>query len=370
MKLDLIQDIEGFRSLKPEWNGLAARSFFDNPFLTFEWYEAWLEVFGNQGEVTIVAVRQEGRLIALAPLFLQRDKTLTFIGYPQNDYAGFIIDRDYPEAAALLASFVGQLKGKWKLAVFDQISEQDDSFELLSKEFQNQGLSFRVEPADKCPAMTLEDPEAARKMYYKRNITSYVNWLKKEGDFRYNIYTDRDEALSRLDDLFNQHIKRWEGTPTPSYFRNPSMTEFYRRVVEKMHPCGWIHFSSLTLDSHFLALYISLEYGNKLYFYKTCFNLDYAKKSPGQVILRYHLDYALSRGIVELDFARGDEGYKDRFANRVRQSRRLIIYPGGWRQKAAQVFYDFRYSKLVDILYRNRYAQQLKDWVLAKRRKR
>lgn len=370
MKIDLIHDMEGFRRLKPDWNNLVARSFFDNPFLTFEWFDAWLDVFGDRGEVAIAAVRNEEKLIALAPLFLQRNKTLTFVGYPQNDYAGFIIDRQFPEAAASLASVIRQLKGKWKRAIFDQISEQDESFALLSQEFQKQGLAIRVEPSDKCPAMTLDDAEAARKMYYKRNITSYVNWFKKEGDFRYNIYVDRDEALARLEDLFSQHIKRWEGTATPSYFRNESMREFYRRLVEKMHAPGWLHFSSLTLDSHFLALYISLEYGKKLYFYKTCFNLDYAKKSPGQVILRYHLDYALSRGIGELDFARGDEGYKDRFANRVRQSRRIIVYPDRLRQMAAQMFFGFRHSKLVDILYRNRFTQQLKDRILAKKRKR
>ena len=212
--------------------------------------------------------------------------------------------------------------------------------------------------------MIITDKETAKKMYYKRNITSYINWFKKEGNFQYNIYADTDEALQRLDDLFAQHIYRWKGTPTPSYFANDGMKQFYRKFVSYMIPKGWVQFSGLTLDNKFLALYISFEYNNALYLYKTSFNPDFAKKSPGQVILRYIFDYALDKNISELDFARGDEGYKDRFANAIKKNSRMIIYRNRPSQLAAKVFYDFRYSKFVDILYRNRFVQWLRKKVL------
>jgi CelD/BcsL family acetyltransferase involved in cellulose biosynthesis len=360
MKIEIINSLDDFYALEPVWNQLLQKSGANSPFMTFEWCRAWLETFGDKLALHILTMKDNESIRAIAPFIIKKNGLLTFIGYPQNDYAGFIINPNFADAYDEIAEYLSSNKKKWRKIILDQFAEDNTQIEYFIKSLQKYSIPFRIEPSDSCPAMIIEDREVARKMYYKRNITSYINWFNKEGEFRYNIYTDINNALEHLNDLFVQHINRWDGTSTPSYFHDEKMKEFYRKFVSYMHPKGWLQFSSLTFNDKYLALYISFEYGHKLILYKTSFNLDYSKKSPGQVILRYLLDYALERNFKALDFARGDEGYKDRFANAIRKSRRLIIYKNGMAKFLADSFFSFRYSKAVDVIYRNKFALRIR----------
>lgn len=367
LQVTVITSLKDLSTYEPQWNDLLARSQHRQPFATYEWASAWLEVFGHEVSLSTILVSRQGQAVAIAPFCIRSGKLLTFIGYPQNDYADILLDPACPEALEIIVEQIILLRSQWSKVILDQMRGEHSAYSLVVETLKRRGLPFRVESSDSCPAMIIEDKAAAKKMYHKRNITSYINWFDKEGKFGFNRYTDTAEAVAHLDDLFAQHVDRWDGTPTPSYFRFEPMKDFYRAFFRNMHPKGWIHFSSLTLDSTYVALYVSLEYDQKLYLYKTCFNKAFYKKSPGQVILRYLMDDALQRDLVELDFARGDEGYKDRYANTVRQNYRVIIYGTRLSEKVASTMFDLRYSKLATFLFRNKTAKEFKKWLLSKK---
>ncbi|SYZ73065.1 hypothetical protein TRIP_C21180 [Candidatus Zixiibacteriota bacterium] len=364
MKIRVIDNLDEFKSLEVEWEELLTHYPGRNPFLTFEWMLAWLEIFGKEVRLFVIAVHQDEKLCGIAPLCMRTNGTLTFVGYPQNDYADIIVDPESPGTLEAIVTVISNSKNKWKKAILDQLPENNSQADGLRHILEKEGYPFRVERSDACPAMILDDIAAAKKMYYKRNITTYINWFKQQGNFNYTVWSETTAALQHLEELFLQHIKRWEGSATPSAFKNETMKEFYRAFVRRMHPRGWVQVSGLTLDDKFPALYLSFEFNGILYLYKTCFNPEYYKKSPGQVILRYLFDYAAEHNLKELDFARGDEGYKDRFANAVRQNRRLVIYKSDGAMKAAELYNSFRQSKLVDILYRNKAVKKIKYRIL------
>lgn len=325
---------------------------------------SWLEVFGKEVQLLVLAVRDDDTLRGIAPLCIRGGKVLTFIGYPQNDYADFLIDPATPEVLGEIVSTIFSLKGKWRKIILDQFRQENSQWQQIQGLLQKRRIPFRLELSDACPVMVLHDIAAAKKMFYKRNFNKYVNWFRQHGKFSYDVYTENHIAMQRLDDLFSQHISRWEGTATPSTFKTEEMRQFYRAFVGRMHPKRWVQLSSLTLDEKFPALCLVFEYYNILYLYKGCFNLEFNKKSPGQVILRYLFDYAVERSIIELDFTRGNEEYKDRFANAIRRNRRIIIYRSTLSRWMADMFHSFRYSKLVDILYRNKLVQKTKYQIL------
>lgn len=359
----IVTSLDEFLRLRESWAELLARSPFRNPFATFEWMEAWLSVFGECVRLLVVVVERKSGVVAIAPLCVQRDGVLTFVGYPQNDYADILCEPDDLDALACVVRTLGDLRPECRRMVFDQMRESASWYTRFLDQLRQLGLPVRTETADACPAMVIEDPEAARRMYYKRNISTYVNWFSKAGAFSWNLYSDTPQALERLEDLFEQHVGRWQDTLTPSYFRDERMREFYRAFVARMHPRGWVQFSSLTLDGRFLVFYLAFEYENRLYLYKTSYNPEFAKRSPGQVILRYVMDYALAHNICELDFARGDEGYKDRFANIVRHNRRVIVYRNNADRWLADTKFRLRRSRLATLMFRNRVARWAAAWV-------
>src|SRR5688572_21993776 len=76
LSVETISGMEGFQSLKSEWDALVAAAGIDHPFLTHEWVRIWLECFGKDKEPYIVAVREGAELVGIAP----------FIQYTQRVY--------------------------------------------------------------------------------------------------------------------------------------------------------------------------------------------------------------------------------------------------------------------------------------------
>jgi CelD/BcsL family acetyltransferase involved in cellulose biosynthesis len=62
-------------------------------------------------------------------------------------------------------------------------------------------------------------------------------------------------------------------------------------------------------------MHFGFEYGGRITWYKPAFDVAYADYSPGEVLMKYLLEYALQRKVAELDFTIGAEPYKYRYAN-------------------------------------------------------
>jgi CelD/BcsL family acetyltransferase involved in cellulose biosynthesis len=369
VEIQVVENIDGFRRMESEWNAALERSRNPSPFMTFEWLLSYLEVFGESISLFLVIAREGSRIVAAAPLMINADRQLVFIGYPHNDYADFMILDEESTALGEICDFLHSQRNHWKKVILDQMQEEFSHWKEIGTHLTKRNRPHRVLLSDNCPAMVINDVNAARSKYYKRNITTYVNWYRSQGAFAFDICRSKEEALARLEDLFAQHIERRDQTPFASQFNDEVVRDFYRRFVDRMFPRDWVLLPTLTLNDEFLALYLAFPYRNTLYLYTTSFNGAYSKRSPGQVILRFLFDYAVEHNIGQLDFARGGESYKDRFANVLRQNRRVVIYKSSLAKGAADIFYAIRYSRLADRLYRNRRITQAKYAFLYHRRK-
>lgn len=369
MEIQVIEDIDGFRQLESQWNAALERSRNPGPFMTFEWLLSYIETFGESSSPFLVIAREGSQILAMAPLMIDGDRRLVFIGYPHNDYADFIILDEESAALGEICDFLHRQRHRWKKVILDQMQEEFSHWREIGSHLTMRDRPYRVLLSDSCPAMVLTDINAARSKYYKRNITTYVNWYQSQGNFAFNTCNSKEETLTRLENLFAQHTERRDQTPFPSQFNHEIVRDFYRRFVDRMYPLGWVLLPTLTLNDEFLALYLAFPYRNTLYLYTTSFNGAYSRRSPGQVILRFLFDYAVEHNIGQLDFARGDETYKDRFANVFRQNRKIVIYKSGLARATADLFYTIRHSRLADRLYRNRRITQAKYSFLYHRRK-
>ena len=70
---EVIDDLTGLHSLAEEWNSLAAR--FNTPLLRHEWFAACAEACCPPGRLSILIIRSQQELRAIAPLVsIQRDR--------------------------------------------------------------------------------------------------------------------------------------------------------------------------------------------------------------------------------------------------------------------------------------------------------
>ena len=82
------------------------------------------------------------------------------------------------------------------------------------------------------------------------------------------------------------------------------------------------------LDGQPIAFHYGFNYAGSLIWYKPTFDVAQAKHSPGLVMLDHLIGYALDHRLRELDFTLGDEAFKRRFTNHVRQNVSVQIFRG------------------------------------------
>ena len=68
MRVELIDDTERFRALRQEWDELLEQSAADCLFLTWEWLYPWWTHCADGRKLCLLAVRDGGDLIGVAPL--------------------------------------------------------------------------------------------------------------------------------------------------------------------------------------------------------------------------------------------------------------------------------------------------------------
>src|SRR5262245_21615291 len=109
LTVEHIEDASRFTALAGEWDALLQRSGAATVFLTYEWLHAWWTHLGGGRRLHLLAVREDGRLTAVAPLALVPPRllravpfrTLQFLGAGTvgSDYLDVIVARDaQPEA--------------------------------------------------------------------------------------------------------------------------------------------------------------------------------------------------------------------------------------------------------------------------------
>ncbi|MGP3990977.1 GNAT family N-acetyltransferase [Streptomyces sp. 3N207] len=96
---------EQFAALAADWDGLRARNRSATPFQSHAWLWSWWRSYGRRGRLRVVLVRENGRLVAAAPLMLVHRPlpALVTLGGTISDYQDVLLDDSCPRAAGALA---------------------------------------------------------------------------------------------------------------------------------------------------------------------------------------------------------------------------------------------------------------------------
>ena len=318
---------------RDEWNGLVKQSEFDNIFLTHEWMTSWWDIFGADYELLLYAAKENDILLGLAPMMIH-SRIMEFVSTGEADYSDFIATSE--RKSEVLKAFFDQfhkVRKRFDLMILENIPDRSITPQFLRDYGRNLFPMMRDWISNQCPALIIRgNEEFVLSCLRKNDVKTRFNYLNKNGKLEYKIAETPDEILRELDTLFKLHEERRFIAGGQSKFDNPKPREFYKKLIDVMLPLGWLRFDSLKFNDEPLAYHFGFYYGDTLYHYTPTFNLDYYKRSPGTVIIKFMIEDCLKRNAKEFDFTRGAEQYKKRFANLSRDNFRFEIYtnPIAW----------------------------------------
>jgi len=341
LTVEKIGDVAGFAALQWEWDELLQASDSDGLFLTWEWLYTWWKHLAGDRELSILAVRCEGELVALAPCGVRRGRPLPVLeflgcGSVGSDYLDIIARKGRePEARRALAS---RLAEERLMLNWTQLKRGGCQAGGVASALGETGWSVAETETNTCPFIPLagrswESYLATLGAEHRYNF--HRKWKRLNRDFAVQLEQVRTEEQCResIDLVITQHNLRWRDRGGSDAFHTPGLVGFHREFSQVALERGWLRLYVLRLDGKPAACLYGFLYRRTFYFYQSGFDATYDKYSVGLITMGLAIKSAIEEGAEEYDLLHGNETYKSHWSHDSRELSRLEVYPPrglGW----------------------------------------
>lgn len=301
------------------WDRLASHS--QNIFQTRDFAEAWWAAYQPRGEIMVLTDRADDPRCIL-PLY-RRGKTVPLIrqiGHGPADELGPLAAPDNRHLTAeLLRSELGKDLRRGVLVLHDVPAEAEWTDRL-------DGGLIRTTPS---PIVELnmggwDEFLASRSRSFRKEIRHQRNRIER--DFEMSIRTSTRETLENdLTILFRLHRLRW-GADAP--FATGEQAELARRFAHLCIERDRLRLTIMELNGQPVAALLGLRFAGVHSSWQSGRDPDFDQYSIGSVLLMDGIRTAAADGAREYRLLRGGESYKNRLADRPRDTCTLTVSSG------------------------------------------
>ncbi len=329
LNIRVVNSRKEFRNLRQEWNSLLGSSPVNTIFLRWEWLYNWWCVYGTDaGDLFIITVRDDTKLVGIAPLYIKPRfggifREVRFLGSNIicSDYLDFIV-RQEKETDVLQAifSFLND-NNSWHSLLLTDVPEDSHLHVNLKDYFKSENI--RVDSQHTvCPYVLLDRDWQDILGSFNPRLRNIIRRKRKRFEaLPHSAYVEArpDNISDSFEELVRLSRLRMKMLNRRSPFEDSRFLEFHRRVLHELYPCGMAKLCFLKADNQFLAAIYLLTYNSKYYFYQSGFDPEWVSLSPGTLLFYYCIKEAHDSKAIEFDFLRGNEDYKWYWTKEKRQ---------------------------------------------------
>ena len=325
--VEIVRTERELDALAAQWSDLFEAADV-SVFQSYEWIRTWWTYFGKDRKLRILVFRDQGRLVGIAPLFVERARFLgipvarhiQFIGVGLSDYTDIIMLPGYEPS--VLEGFARHLRAtpeEWDVLDLEDVNEHSPVVRLLLPILQNQHVSVYQYRANVCPSV--EMPERAEDLLQELGRVSRYNFRRKfrllQTQFKTEVKlfrSEQDDLRKAVTDFSFIHGERWKSLGFPSAFDNERHREFHIEVATKFAKRDWLRMFFLNVDGLPVAVSFCFNFRRRIYMYQSnAYGSDAVMKcSPGFLVRSVAMVEGISEGMRVFDFLRGSEEYKYR----------------------------------------------------------
>jgi len=318
LRIGVVSDVTQISSA--DWNRLVESCPDSTVFQRYEWLRAWTLVFATASRPCIVTAHRGGELVGAAPLFEGNDgagaTSIQFLGAGHSDYCVFPAQGGCPQIVHALLDAVDRLVSRRVRIDLSEVPQFSTLSSCLAERAarSSEGLILRSHTA--CPRLRIRGNAAGvAAVLAKRSVRRNDRRLARLGEVTIEHHTHRDHIDPMLESFFDRHVERCKLTEYSSLFERRPNRDFYRALVREFDGSGQLVFSAVKVDNHAVAEHFGFLSSGDLLWYKPTFDVRLRQYSPGAVLLKALIELACVLDCGALDFTRGDEPFKSRFAS-------------------------------------------------------
>ncbi|MCD9185623.1 MAG: GNAT family N-acetyltransferase [Pyrinomonadaceae bacterium] len=338
--------------VREDWTNLFVRTGCA-PFLSFEWISAWYEKLAEDREIYLLKAYKNEKLIGILPLCLHTKSVFGFkfrqFGFLGEEIGGadhldlIAEDENKAEIWERIFEFLREEKDfdSVNLQNLAQSSESVPILENLCK--RDKSFLFRNISSFVCPQINLNSgwegvlSASKRKDNFKRRLKK----LEKMPDFEFCSVTEKAEIPAAFERFAFLHEKRWEKDGGSEATGLPQLMKFHRAVVKELAEKNLVRFDEIWVEGACRASVYGLDNGKVFYYYNAGYDLDWANRSVGMVLIGLSIKAAIERGNMLYDFLRGEENYKFDWSNTQENLVTVKLNRPNFLASANQLLEDF-----------------------------
>jgi CelD/BcsL family acetyltransferase involved in cellulose biosynthesis len=357
--------VKAWPSVRPIWASLAENSPYTSVFLTTDWIDTWLTVFGRLLEIEILTFESNNTVVASCLLVLRhvsrgpfriRCIFLNTAGENPADspYVEFntLLCLEGFELKAAHALFKHISQNSWDTIAFQGCS-MDASFSALLSTFNQFTHETKLVQS---PFVNLEALTSNHTSYdttlssntrsqIRRSIKLYEQRL---GKITLHFASDIESAHALLDDLIVLHQASWKAKHKPGAFSAPRFILFHREFIDRMFPKGQIDLVRISAGPHTIAIMYNFIFRNKVYYYQSGFNYDEdTRLKPGLTAHYFSIARYLSQGLLIYDLLAGESRYKNSLTRNSTDLYWISIHNSNAKMKLIESLIAYKRAALI-----------------------
>lgn len=329
------------------WGELAHDACDPNPFLEHWFLAPGLTHLGQSAGAGILVLETGGQLIGLLPVV----RKLAYYGYPFPHLASWLHDNAFCGTPLVRRGFeepfwqalLGWADSNAGTALFLHLSHVPADSQcllaldqILARSGRPAVVVKREERAllrsDQSPDSYFEQSMSAKK---RKELRRQHNRLAEEGTLTFERQQDGDGIDGWIAEYLALEARGWKGTRGSALAQNPGNAALFREGLAGAAQAGRLERLALRLDGRAIAMLANFLCPPGAFSFKTAYDEDYARFSPGVLLQRENLALLARDDIAWADScAAADHPMIERIWREKRTMLRLSIAIGGAPRRA------------------------------------
>ena len=307
---------ESFETLTSYWSDHANGLNWDCLFVLPNWLGAWWHEFGKNLDLNILAIKKDGELTGIAPLF-RVENGVSLIGHADVcDYLDFILvpGREKEFFGALLDHLSERGVSRLDLGPLRPESPVLSKLVGLTPKVgghascEVEDVSFEID----LPA-TWGDYLLLLTGKQRHEVRRKLRRMHEAAKITFRVVDDIDAAGAALDTFITLFGKN---RADKAAFMNSRMASFFRALATSMARVKLLKIAILSVDDAPAAAAMCFDYRSTMYLYNNGYDDRFARLSVGQLCKVLSIKDSIQRGRKRYDLLKGDEGYKPRMGGK------------------------------------------------------
>ncbi len=324
LSVEIHTDDGVFQALEREWKDLLRRSSASTVFLSWEWQSIWWDWFGQQAQLSVLAVRDGGELVGLAPLCslatTEGRRTLQLVGGVEiSDYLDVLVVADGREEKVydtLWHFLIGEYRHEWEVLDLHNVRSPSPTLKLLpALAARSAQVEIVAQVEEVCPVIALPSTWDEYLSVLNKKQRHEVRRKIRKASREVAVHWRYADDPATLDEDVAEFVRlhRQSGSHKKA-FMDEKMQGFFRELAHSSLERDWLRLAFLSVDGKKVASIFCFQWDDAFLVYNSGYEPDlYPSLSTGIVLVAYCIQDAIERGLKVFDFLRGEEEYKYRF---------------------------------------------------------